>query len=394
MMTSSLLSRSLGSLVVLVFAHHYACQPTPGRAPLPPTGPAASSVTSEVAAPVSAAGSIPSSAASAPPTGSAPSISRDPIHAADPGPGWVGCSSQKCEVGRQVCRLDVDQDGGGRRHHCVHGSELKIEPYAVHNCDTSFDYKACDGPGDCPSGQTCCYQKLRLIGACFTDPDEMLERYECKPLRAGQISCHNDEICSASDSTCVRAGSSCVVHKTTGLGSCDVPRRRVPNCDAARCEQGSVCIRRLAPTNRANVRRAGKRECVADGSFDPDQVILIECERGSDCAPDEACFSSIDGERCDFHAVSWVGDDIAVCIDASDCVGFCWGTGETGVCHDDGHRKLCECRPPCTRDSDCRKNSSFCASLVSKRTAGVYLTTNMVSFCDKDQQVCDCRGPP
>ena len=50
---------------------------------------------------------------------------------------------------------------------------------------------------------------------------------------------------------------------------------------------------------------------------------------------------------CDLSAVSWVGNDIPFCVDASDGVGFCQGEADLATCYDHEGDKRCECRRRC-----------------------------------------------
>lgn len=276
--------------------------------------------------------------------------------------------------------MDVDNSDGRPRNHCVPNADL--EPKPGENCDTSFDFKACDGASDCPGGKTCCYEVSALIGACFTDPDGRQETYRCQPVYQGSITCRTAEVCSRSEPSCVRKGASCVMNATTGMGVCKVPPRGAPKCGAAPCPQGSVCLE----------RRGKPRECVPEAASYPEDAWVVHCDRGSECAPDETCFRYAGQNRCDLSAMSWVGDDLSICVDDSDCVGFCARTGLVGTCYSDGERKSCECRPRCSRDAECRSKRSYCVPISFARRGGNPIP-EMIAFCDTKAKVCDCREP-
>ncbi len=369
------------AFVFLGLALCIACHPTGEPNPVPPVVPMTeSTVSTPVGMPASSTASASRSTAPAPSSTAVANAQTPTPLMTDPGPGLIGCGKRACKVGQEVCRLDIYSNGGGRRYHCVPVAQLHSKPVGGGPpCDRSFDYKACDGPGDCAAGETCCYQRYALIGACFMDPDYMLEKYTCRPLRkSGRIACRNAEICSAKQPHCVRQGATCVLDSTKGIGTCEAPRRG-PNCAAAPCPRGSLCVE----------LSGGTRKCATVGAALPPKARIVECDRGRDCAADEACFSYSGDKRCDFSALSWAGNDLPVCVDASDCT-FCNGKHVKGVCYNNHGMKFCECRWRCRRDADCAES---CFSLSLNRQGGSSYP-RLVHFCDKKKRLCDCREPP
>ncbi|MBW2456294.1 MAG: hypothetical protein JRI68_17375 [Deltaproteobacteria bacterium] len=312
-----------------------------------------------------------------------------PVERPDPGPGSFSCDDAVCKAGTEVCapKTACGEDWPARG--CVPVAELAArrfdptDPTATcqNICFSWFDKKSCDGPTDCQTGEVCCYRRGRVIGSCTGGVDGYIDEYECTPVGQGRTPCRTAEVCSSVDSTCRRKGSKCVVDAATGLGSCQVPRRRPkPKCGAAPCAAGLACIERWDD---------GSRECVADPESYVGEALVIECDRGRDCAPDEGCFRGGSKQRCELSEMSWVGDDLPICLDGSDCVGVC-GSVATATCYSDGDRRFCECRPRCRRDQDCMADD-YCMDLSLNRSGGALLP--LERFCDKRQQRCDCREP-
>jgi len=329
-----------------------------------------------------------SSAPMASPSSSpAPAPTLSPYATPDPGLGKFSCGSEICTVGTQVCAPREACAADWPAPACVGVADLKarsfdeMDPNATCKdaCYSWHDHKACDGAGDCKRGEVCCYDADRILGPCSGD-DGMLDVWECKPLGTGRTPCGTAEVCSDKDMTCGRPGSTCVVDPTTGRGTCQVPRRAKPKCGAAPCADGQICVRQGLQ---------GPRSCVLP-SARPEDTFVIECDLGRECAVDEACFGYGGNHRCDVSAVSWAGDDLAHCEDASDCVGFC-NTPSEAACHDEQGSKFCECRPRCRTDRDC-KREDFCLGLSLNRFGGASM--HMDAYCDKKQGQCECVNPP
>lgn len=352
----------------------------PARSPtvvqIPPSTTAAPASAAPIASVACAAGSS-SGAATSPLPGAAFAMP-------DPGPGSFSCGAAVCRAGVEVCAPREACAADWPAQACVPKAELKARTFDESNptasckdsCFSWYDYKTCDGAGDCKAGEVCCYDADRIIGPCSGD-DGMLDVWECKPAGAGKTPCGTAEVCSDKDPTCRRPGSKCVLDRSSGRGTCQAPRRAEPKCGAAPCPAGQVCIESMDD---------GKRRCMPSGSH-PESTYLIGCDRGSECAPDEACFSYGGGRRCDLTAMSWAGDDVPICVDASDCEGYCEGRTDA-VCRVDGNVGICECRPPCQRDGDCKKDE-YCAALSQNRYGGAVM--QLQGFCDKAQKRCDCR---
>jgi hypothetical protein len=316
-----------------------------------------------IEAPRAGPSAAPAPAPSAEPEAEASAVAEEPAAVAagptpDPGPGLFRCGQAVCKAGVEVCapRQACGEDWPAKA--CVAKNELSARTFDSQNpsatcqdeCFGWFDTKECDGPGDCKQGEVCCYSRQRIIGPCDDGEDGHIDEYACKPAIAGRTPCHTAEICSAKEPTCARPGSSCAVDEATGIGRCAVPRR-------------------------------AKQE---------DLSRVFECERGRDCAPDESCFTGPGGHWCGLNATSWAGDEVALCQDASDCVGFCRGRKDA-VCYPDGERRFCECRPACQRSQDC-KSSDYCARLSLNRYGGAMLP--LEPFCNLAQRRCDCRELP
>lgn len=306
-----------------------------------------------------------------------------PLFSPDPGPGLISCGTEVCKAGLEVCapKESCAEDWPARG--CVPVAELKARTYDEKDpsgpcdggCHSWFDQKACDGPGDCAPDEVCCYDADLIIGPCDDGDNGMLDVFECKKKVDRFSPCGTEEMCSAKDSACSRRGSACEVNPTNGVGTCNVPRRGFPMCGTAPCGRGQVCIE----------TPEGTRRCVDDPSKHGDARV-IACDRGLDCAPDEACFSFNGGHRCDLSALSWAGNDIPICKEAIDCVGYCHGEDEA-VCHPDHG---CECRPQCRQDSDCVKED-YCISVSLNRYGGAVVP--LERFCDRAKRRCDCREP-
>jgi hypothetical protein len=303
------------------------------------------------------------------------------LHRPDPGPGRVSCGDTTCEAGKETCapRLECTDR---KDFACVPTAALKARKYQGEVCENGcfswFDQKACDGPSDCKTGEVCCYDADLILGPCDDGDNGMLDVYECKPATGGRTPCGTAEICSAKDPKCQRPGSTCIVDPKSGVGTCVVQRRMA--CGAAPCAAGALCVEWY---------KDGSRSCVKERP-PAEEAMVVECSRGRDCAPDEGCFEFPGGHRCDLSEVSWAGQDVALCDDASDCAGLCGKTD--AVCYEPGpgERKLCECRPPCKRTSDCKK-SSYCPTLSLNRYGGALIP--LEPYCDTAKQRCNCREP-
>jgi hypothetical protein len=380
-------------------------EPPLGAPPIPPIGsgtlaaPAASATdvrapaASSAAAPTAASTPAPTVAPTAPPAPpEAPvppfAIAGSAFARPDPGPGRFACGDASCIAGRETCAPREACGSDWPAKACVATAKVKSWTFGdakpgttcKDGCFSWYDYKACDGPSDCKTGQICCYDRHRIIGPCGDGEDGSLDVFECRPAKKAGGPCRTAEICSASDSKCSRPGSRCVIDPKTGLGACMVPRRALPRCGAAPCAPPLACM-----ANRTDQ----KRFCTNDPAGHADQAELIECDRGRDCAPDESCFEAYAGRRCDLNARSWAGDDLPICDDASDCLAFCGGSGDA-VCAPGGEVKVCECRPPCRRDKDCA-DGRYCFAVSLRRTGGSLMMNE--PFCNAVEQRCDCRVP-
>ncbi len=377
--------RHLG-VVALAIVLPLACGTGPReQASRPPTAltipPASTSMaTASRPAPTS---SVPVASSSSSPV---PTPTLSPYATPDPGPGKFSCADEICTAGAEVCAPREACAADWPAPACVRVADLKarsfdeMDPNATckDSCYSWYDHKSCDGAGDCKRGEVCCYDADRILGPCSGD-DGMLDVWECKPAGTGKTPCGTAEVCSEKDRTCRRPGSTCVIDLTTGRGACHMPRRARPKCGAAPCADGQICVQQ---------GWQGPRSCVLP-SARPENTFVIECDLGRECAPDEACYGYGGNHRCDVSAVSWAGDDLAHCEDASDCVGFC-KTPSEAACHDEQGSKFCECRPRCRTDRDCKKED-FCLGLSLNRFGGASM--HMDAYCDKKSGQCECTNP-
>ena len=373
----------------------FACRA--GLEPSPPTvglGPPVTSAATSSAASASAgastsagAGASARAGASAEAGASAAAPSATTATAAvvlrDPGPGQFVCGDTLCKAGADVCAPKTACGPDWPAKGCVPVAELAARNFVAGatgtECESDFswhDRKTCDGPGDCGQGEVCCYARDRIIGPGNDGDDGFLDEWACKPARRGATPCDTHEICSAADSKCGRKGSTCVIDLATGAGTCEVPRRGAPRCESAPCPAGLVCA----------AFAQGVRQCV--GSPAAGETDGVECQRGMDCAPDESCFAL--RHRCALSAESWVGDDRALCVDATDCVTYCGGDKSVAHCQTEPGEPsgVCECRPRCKRDQDCAGDID--CGLLGLERAGM-LTMLTTPFCDAASGRCDCR---
>ncbi|MBW2454168.1 MAG: hypothetical protein JRI68_06645, partial [Deltaproteobacteria bacterium] len=206
---------------------------------------AAASAPAEMAGGAAATEAAPSGEGGA--TASAPEAARYvPVDRPDPGPGSFSCDEEICKAGTEVCAPRTACGGDWPARGCVGVAELaarNYDPTAPNSpckggCYSWFDKKLCDGPGDCQTGEVCCYSRSRIIGPCHEGIDGYLDEYECKVVGQGRTPCATAEVCSAADGACRRKGSKCVVDAATSGGGCVVPRRRPAGklkCGAATC---------------------------------------------------------------------------------------------------------------------------------------------------------------
>lgn len=320
-----------------------------------------SSATSAVSAP----------AASQVATAGASASVRAPL---DAGKGLVACGAASCRVGQEVCcvRWSTERTKDLR---CI-PLPVPPPPPVAWDAETATseacglgDYRTCDGPSDCGPGETCCEKEVWM-------PDDWtVGVQECVPTREGKVACSHDEICNEADSACKRPGATCTEKAALKRHVCAVPPRRRPNCGGSPCPDGSNCY-----------ERDGKRACHpaagVDSSKPPGNA--IECDRGSDCAPDESCWA-LDEHRCDRSFRYRSVPEKALCVDVDDCAAFCPGKGRVASCRRDaqgvGH---CECHSKCARDAECGKAED--CSLVSYQRGADGLNPT----CDRRAGVCEC----
>ena len=291
----------------------------------------------------------------------------------------VRCEKLVCKARAEICTQKTGCSQPFPSFGCVDADEVKSrlrDSQLPGSCDPGygwFDSKACDGPGDCKSGEVCCYEKMAIIGGTGPLGDGYLDKYECKALAKKGIPCWTAEVCSEKDPKCVRPGSTCVMDGSTGMGTCEVPRQGAAKCGAAPCAKGLTCMQR---------DRDKSRFCTDDPTNQTkDASYIPECDRSGDCAPDEECFEQ--GPRCALHYQSWAGDDRVICVESIDCVRFCDGDAGWAVCTDG----FCECRGQCKRDRDCR--TLDCRQLSNNRHGSQFVLST--SFCDRPTGRCDCR---
>jgi hypothetical protein len=313
---------------------------------------------------------------------SAPAPSASPAAPAETGRGRVACGAVSCDAKTQLCCVGWRESQTEFRG-CVAKPTARADAGPWDAVTASWeacrhtDYRACDGPSDCAAGETCCEEQSWM-------PDDYQVTYNaCVPLQQGKLACYHDEICNEGDPGCARPGATCTPEPARGRSTCSVPRRRLPACGGAPCEDGSTCV-------EAN----GKRACKPTSSLQ-DGDVRIACETGADCAADESCFLLGKSTRCDRGPLTTNGWDFGLCKVASDCSSFCRsfrrGASDVASCRGATAKEVghCECHARCEKDKDCADTEN-CYFIGLQRSRG---TPTMDARCDRATKTCDCVEP-
>jgi len=330
--------------------------------------------------------------------------------APDPGPGLVGCGDTACKAGAEICAPTKACGPNWPDSSCVDPVEVKARKFERGKdrcppCPERVHTKACDGSGDCPAGQLCClnvdYEPHENCGVAAHQ-----YTYECRPLaaRPGPSTCTTAEMCSAKDPICRRPGTTCAVDPNTARGTCESPRKLHLRCGKGYCRKEQLCIRSDPSEPKPSFSCLDVRTG-PDVSTGPDDwtekrakeagLWIYRCHGGRDCAQDEVCYWRRGGTDCVLQVPNDNRMDTypphAICRDWQDCLAFCDDQALTTCKHN-----ICECRPRCKTDNECRSGWEGCTSVMIDRIGYRVVGKEFEAYCDSTAGRCDCRevGPP
>ena len=249
---------------------------TPSVAPIPTTGPAASSVQAPTKAEL-ANHEIPSRKG-------APGSTK----------GTISCGEKRCVAGKEVCRFVTDDQVW---------AWVCVPPEAEVSSATGF--YPCDDGSDCPAGKTCCLS--------FASADEA---FHCADRGAGEC---REEICAGGE----EGAAECPKGRSCSSGMCLVTKPPGPTC------QGKVRCPAEKPVCKW---AAGKGECVSEEKLEElwplrleeaskGGVALLACTRNADCGPGGHCCTGFLGgareARCGLHCD--MANSMQYCDSDADC---------------------------------------------------------------------------
>jgi hypothetical protein len=211
----------------------------------------------------------------------------------DASPGRIGCGSNSCIAGKELCCTDVcierrngpivvQMDGWHEwpdHERCEDAGRAGVVAY-------------CDGAGDCPPKQACC--------------DDGIDDGVCMPEKGGRQPCPRFERCRGGD-ICRTRGARC------GDGKCVRGGQKVA-CGSTSCSgENAVCC----ASNEATVAASERHYCEEDQRPCTGNHARLECRTDFDCLPGDKCCALDDHTTCAHNCDSGT----KACRTDSDCVG-------------------------------------------------------------------------